>query len=123
MTFTANFNVRIDGAKSKTIDGLDNVIKQVTWAMIGEEQGQSFELTQTTILPDPNQDDFIDIQSIDEDTLKAWIISSTENLDAIKAHIQYVLDKEIEKNSCAEAQLSWMPIIEKANPPEANLTT
>ena len=29
MTFTANFTVRIDGAKSKTIDGLDNVIKQV----------------------------------------------------------------------------------------------
>jgi hypothetical protein len=119
--YTANFNIRIDSARAKDTDNLTNVVKQVSWTMQGEKDGQSFELPQVTTLPDPSEVNFIAIELVDEDTLKTWIESSTENLDAIKSHIEYVLNKEIEKASYQEVGFTWKPLVDKISYPESNL--
>ncbi len=105
--FTADFTIKITGLKvTNTINSAD-VVKQVEWTLIGKESDCSFELSQSTQLDDPDDQNFIPFVSLTEAEIVTWIENTETRLLGIKAHVQYVLDKEVAKADLSEAKLPW----------------
>lgn len=103
------FTVKITGIRTATVGDKSNVVKQVEWTMIGEDQGQKFELPQVTELEDPNGQPFIPLAELTEANVVQWVESADARLQAIKDHIQYVLDKEIAKAALVTTNMPWAP--------------
>jgi hypothetical protein len=114
--FTATFSMKVNGIRTATVNGLADTVKQVEWTLIGEEAGQKFELPQTTNLGDPDSTNFVPLTSLTEAAVVAWIESTETRLPGIKAHIQYVLDREVAKASLASTPMPWAPVVETPEP-------
>jgi hypothetical protein len=120
--FTADFTVKVTGLRTTTLGKQTNVVKEVEWVMIGKEKGQTFELPQTTQLPDPTSKLFIPITSLTETEVQTWIENTDTRILGIKAHIQLVLDKEVAKANLEVTKMPWAveePVVE----PEAEAST
>lgn len=120
--FTATFTIKVNGIRTTTVDGMQNVVKQVDWTMIGEESGQRFELPQTTILVDPVIDSFVPLTQVTEQTVISWIEANETRIPAIKAHIQIVLDKQVAESTLVSAPMPWAPVAEPLLTPETEPT-
>lgn len=114
MTFT----IKITGLRTQTINGIENAVKQVQWTMTGTEDGQTFELPQTTIVPDPQSDGFIPLVNLTEAQVVAWVETHEPRIPAIQAHIQSVLNRQVASAQLVQAQMPWAPVTETPTPPE-----
>jgi hypothetical protein len=110
--FTATFEIKPTGIRTGTVGELTQVIKKVEWTLKGTEQGQSFELPQTTDMGEPDSANFIPLSQVTEESVIAWIEATETRLPSIKAHIQYVLDKEVAKASLEATPMPWAPVAE-----------
>ena len=106
---TSTFTINITGIKTTTTNGIENVVKQVDWTMVGSAEGQQFDLPQTTILGDPDTEDFVTLDALTPEAVINWIESTDTRLDAIKAHIQFVLDKQVASAALTTTHLPWTP--------------
>lgn len=111
-TYTATFTIKINSIRTATVNGLENTVKQVAWTLVGEEAGQTFELPQTTNLPDPASENFIQLTSLTEANVVSWVEATETRMPGIKAHIQFVLDKEVAKAALADTPMPWAPVPE-----------
>ena len=118
-TFTATFTIKINGLRTATVNGLENTVKQVEWTLIGEESGQKFELPQTTSLGDPTSEGFVPLANLTETAVAALVEATDTRLNSIKAHIQFVLDKEVAKSALTNAPMPWAPVVEEPAAPVA----
>lgn len=109
-TFTANFEIVVTGIRTTTVGNLTDVVKQVEWTMKGTKDGQAFDLPQKTELGDPDPGSFIPLSSItDPQVMVGWVEQNEPRLNAIKAHIQLVLDKMVAEANLAQTPLPWAP--------------
>jgi hypothetical protein len=118
-TFTATFTTKINGIRTTTVGDRANVVKQVDWTLIGEESGQKFELPQSTTLADPDGQPFIELANLTETEVAAWVEATEPNLNGIKAHIQFVLDKEVAKSTLTSTTMPWAPVVETPAEPSS----
>jgi hypothetical protein len=118
--FTASFTIKVTGLRTATIGERTNVVKQIDWVMIGEKSAQTFELPQTTQLPDPNGQTFIPLSALTEAEVIQWIEANDERIPVIKAHIQYVLDKEVGTPILTTVSIPWEPVVETTPPTSAS---
>lgn len=109
--YTATFTTKINAIRTATVNGLENTVKQVDWTMVGEEAGLTFELPQTIDLADPESANFVPLASLTETAVIAWVEATVANVDAVKAHIQFVLDKEVAKAALASTAMPWAPVV------------
>ena len=109
-TFTATFTIKITAIRTATVNGLENTVKQVDWTLVGEESGQKFELPQTTELADPASEGFVPLANLTEAAVIAWVEATASNLNGVKAHIQFVLDKEVAKVGLTSTTMPWAPV-------------
>lgn len=119
--FTATFTTKINGIRTTTVGERANVVKQVDWTLVGEESGQKFELPQTTTLADPDGQPFVELANLTEAEVIAWVEATDTRIPGIKAHIQFVLDKEVAKTALASTPMPWAPAVvvpEPATPAE-----
>jgi len=107
------FTFKINAIRTTTIGNKTNVVKQVEWTLTGTQSGQTFDLPQTTILNDPSGTAFIELANLSEQEIAAWVEATETRLPSIKAHIQYVLDKEVASKSLTSTQLPWLPVVEQ----------
>jgi hypothetical protein len=114
-TFTATFTITVNAIRIATVNGLENTIKQVDWTLTGAEAGQTFALPQTTSLADPAAEGFVPLANLTEAAVAAWIEATETRLPGIKAHIQFVLDKEVAKATLTSTAMPWAPA--PTNPP------
>lgn len=107
--FTANFTIRVTGLRTATINGIADAVKQVEWVLVGTEASQSFELPQTTQVPDPQSEGFIPLQNLTEAQVVSWIETHETRLPGIKSHIQLVLDREVAEAALQPTAMPWAP--------------
>lgn len=115
----AVFTIKITGLRTQTVNGIENAVKQVEWTMIGTEAGQTFELPQTTTVPDPQSEGFIPLQNLTEAQVITWVETHDERIPSIKAHIQSVLDREVAKAGLSSAVMPWAPVVPATETPAA----
>lgn len=116
---TMTFTIKITGLRTQTVNGIENAVKQVDWTMVGTEGTQTFELPQTTTVPDPQSDGFIPLQNLTEAEVVAWVETHDLRIPAIQAHIQLVLDREVAKAQLVSAPMPWAPVPEIPEPAPA----
>jgi hypothetical protein len=116
---SATFTIKINGIRTTTVGERTNVVKQVEWTMVGEESGLKFELPQTIDLADPTAEGFVALADLTETAVIAWVEATVANVDAVKAHIQFVLDKEVAKSALASTAMPWAPVVETPAPTAA----
>ena len=104
------FEINIDAIRATSIGEMENVIKEVDITVRGVAGTASFELPQSVELGDPDPQNFIQFGSLTKSDIIAFVESSFENIDVVKAHIQYVLDKEVAKTSLIEVNLPWVTV-------------
>jgi hypothetical protein len=108
-SFTATFTIRIDALRTTTVNGLADTVKEVAWTMVGVDSGQTFELPQVTDMPDPGSEEFIPFADLTEAIVVNWIETTETRLPSIKAHIQYVLDKQVTTAALNPTPAPWLP--------------
>lgn len=113
---SATFTYKINAIRTATVGDNTGVVKQVEWTLVGTQADQTFELPQTTTLPDPDSEEFIPLTELTEAAVAAWIQAIDDRIDSIKAHIQYVLDKEVSKAALTTAPMPWVPVVETPDP-------
>lgn len=113
---TADFTIKITGLRTATVGGIADAVKQVEWTMQGTEAGQTFELPQSTTVPDPQSEGFVPLQSLTETQVIAWIETHETRIPSIKAHIQFVLDREVAKAALTTTPMPWAPVAEVPAP-------
>jgi hypothetical protein len=79
------------------------------WPKEGELEGQTFELPQTTLIPDPTEAGFIPLAALTPEVVTAWIETHEDRMFSIKAHIQYVLNKQVAEAGLVVTQMPWAP--------------
>jgi hypothetical protein len=110
--FTADFAIRITGLRTQTVAGVPGVVKQVAWTIAGTEANQTFELTQTTTVPDPDTTEFVPLAELTEPQVVAWIEAHDIRLPSIKHHIQLVLDRQVEQAALQSTPMPWATTVE-----------
>lgn len=105
----ATFEIKVTGVRTHDLGELTKVIKQIEFVVKGTEGAVSFELPQTLVVPDADAASFVPFAQLTEATVVEWINTHFENMDSVKAHIQYVLDKETAKAALAQEALPWAP--------------
>jgi len=106
---SATFTIKINAIRTATVGDRANVVKQVDWTLTGEASGQSFALPQSTTLADPDGQSFIELANLTEAEVAAWVEATDTNIDGVKAHIQFVLDKEVARAALADTAMPWAP--------------
>lgn len=103
-----DFTITINGIRTSTVGALPNVIKQVEWTLKGTLEGQSFELPQKTEMGAVDVESFIALEDIvDPAVVVGWIEAAEPNMDAIKAHIQIVLDRMVAEAATESVTMPW----------------
>jgi hypothetical protein len=111
---STNFTITISGIRTANVGELADVIRKVEFIVKGTRDGQSFELPQSADLPDATSESFKPLTAVTESDVIAWIESSfdTDKMNSVKAHIDYVLDKEVAKAALESKPLPWAPVPE-----------
>lgn len=113
---SATFEIKINAIRTGTVNGLADAIRKVEFTVKGTEEGQSFELPQTVDLADPASETFVPLSQVTEANVTQWVSDTFPNMEAVKAHIQYVLDQEVAKAALVSAPLPWAPPPETSEP-------
>lgn len=113
---SATFTITVNKVYTATEDNLANVVKKAEWTLHGEQEGKTFELPQTTDLSAADPEQFVAFDNLSEANVIAWIESACQSMDSIKAHIQFVLDKECAKAALESPAMPWAPAPEAPAP-------
>lgn len=106
---SATFEIKINAIRTGAVGDLTDVIRKVEFTVKGTEEGQSFELPQTVDLSEPDAGNFTPFAQVGEADVVSWVEANFGNMDGVKAHIQYVLDKEVAKHALESKPLPWAP--------------
>lgn len=110
---TATFEIIINNIRTTTIGELTGVIKFVSWTMKGTQDGQVFELPQQTELGAVDPENFTPLANFTSPAqVIAWVEAAELNLEAIKAHIQWVLDRDCAIAALVDSPMPWAPAVE-----------
>jgi len=90
-----------------SLNGLEDVVRRVTWRYQVTDGGNYGEIYQDTYLPDPSDTDtYIAYPNLSEETILSWI-QSIEDVPALQAELQLRLEKS--KNpDIIENKLPWI---------------
>jgi hypothetical protein len=104
---TATFQIKITGIRTGTVGQLTDVIRKVDFSVAGADSGQTFELPQTVDLNDPQPESFVQLASLTQAQVVAFVESTFTQMDSVKAHIQFVLNKEVARAALESKPLPW----------------
>jgi hypothetical protein len=90
-----------------SLNGLEDVVRRVTWRYQATDGGNYGEIYQDTYLPDPSDTDtYIAYPNLSEETILSWV-QSIEDVPALQAELQLRLEKS--KNpDIIENKLPWI---------------
>lgn len=114
---TATFKITINSVRTADINGMSDVVKQVSFDVRGSEQDQYFNLPQNVELAEPDSAAFKPFSELTLADVVAWVEASFSQMDSVKAHIQYVLDKQVAEMSLQTKPLPWQPEPAPVAPP------
>ena len=120
---TATFTYTVDSIRTADIGDMNDVVKYVEFTVKGTQSGQSFDLPQKIELSDPEAQNFIPFSDLSEAEVVSWIENSFGNLEAVKSHIQSVINLQLQKASFTANVLPWAPVTANTPAPDMSANT
>jgi hypothetical protein len=102
------FSYTVTGARVGTQDDLADVVKELDVVVKGVDGTATFELPATVKFDAADPDDFTDFADLTEAQLVSWV-EADSSLDNVRAHVAYVVAKELEKLALTPKPLPWAP--------------
>jgi hypothetical protein len=103
------YTLKINAVRVHNVGELQNVVKEVDVTLMGTDSGCSFELPIAVNVGDPAPENFVDFSQLTPAEVEAWVWSQEDQLSPYKAHIAYVVAKEVEKAALEQKPLPWVP--------------
>ena len=115
------YSYKINAARVVAQDGLTDVIKEVEVTVTGTDGAAKFDLPTTVKLGAADPSSFTAFGDLTEEQILAWldvppIPGVPTTLEGIKAHIAFVVAKEVEKLAMEQKPLPWAPVPDPAAP-------
>lgn len=104
-----SYTITITGARVGTEADLVDVVKELEVTVVGKDGAAQFALPTTVQLGAPDPDNFTNFADLTEVQLIDWAEAQPQ-LDPIKAHVAYVVAKEVEKLALTQKPLPWQPV-------------
>jgi len=109
---TGEFTVNIHELKTTIIDGMQDVIKFVTWSMEYKKDGiVDYAGPFTTEFVNPTPENFIPFSNLNKEQVVSWINSMDERVPGVKNYLQQRVDKELEKAALTTKAPPWAPMV------------
>jgi len=106
----ASFEIVPTGIRTASVEGFTHVIKRVEWVLKGTQDGQTFELPQTTEMGPVDAQAFIPLEEITDPAIViAWVEAAHLTMTAVKDHIQLVLDRLVAEAATEKVPMPWAP--------------
>lgn len=102
------YSYKVNGARVANEGGLTDVVKEVEVTVTGTDGAAKFELPVVVKLAEADASSFTTFDSLTEAQIIGWV-ENDPSLDGTKAHIAYVVAKEVEKLSLENKPLPWAP--------------
>lgn len=107
---SATFELKVDAIRTVNQGDLQHAVRIVDFTVTGSLGDQTFSLPQSIDLgPVENPETFVPFDQLTETKVIEWIIEKFTNFDAVKAHIEQVLNKEAAKATTLTQPLPWAP--------------
>ena len=115
------YSYKINAARVAAQDGLTDVIKEVEVTVTGTDGAARFDLPTTIKLGAADPSSFTAFGDLTEEQILAWLDAPPipgvpTTLEGIKAHIAFVVAKEVEKLAMEQKPLPWAPVPDPAAP-------
>ena len=115
------YSYKINAARVVAQDGLTDVIKEVEVTVTGTDGAAKFDLPTTVKLGAADPSSFTAFGDLTEEQILAWLDTPPipgvpTTLEGIKAHIAFVVAKEVEKLAMEQKPLPWAPVPDPAAP-------
>jgi len=110
-----SYSVKINGVRVVNSGSLSDVVRDVDYTLTGADGDASFSLPNTIRLAEPDSGAFVPFDSLTESQVVEWV--EANDLSSQKAHIAYVVAKEVEKLALESKPLPWAPAPEAPTPP------
>jgi hypothetical protein len=115
------YSYKINAARVVAQDGLTDVIKEVEVTVTGTDGAAKFDLPTTVKLGAADPSSFTAFGDLTEEQILAWLDAPPipgvpTTLEGIKAHIAFVVAKEVEKLAMEQKPLPWAPVPDPAAP-------
>ena len=107
------YSYKINAARVVAQDDLTDVVKEVEVTVTGADGAAKFELPVVVKLGDAAPASFTAFSVLTEEQLVSWV-ENDPSLDGTKAHIAFVVAKEVEKLAMELKPLPWEPVPEPA---------
>lgn len=103
-----SYTYKINAARVVAQEGLADVVKEVEVTVTGTDGDAKFELPVSVKLPDADPQTFTAFSELTEEQIVSWI-SEDPSLYGTKAHIAFVVAKEVERLAMQSKPLPWAP--------------
>jgi hypothetical protein len=115
------YSYKINAARVVAQDGLADVVKEVEVTVTGTDGAAKFDLPTTVKLGAADPSSFTAFGDLTEEQILAWLDAPPipgvpTTLEGIKAHIAFVVAKEVEKLAMEQKPLPWAPVPDPAAP-------
>jgi hypothetical protein len=115
------YSYKINAARVVAQDGLADVVKEVEVTVTGTDGAAKFDLPTTVKLGAADPGSFTAFGDLTEEQILAWLDAPPipgvpTTLEGIKAHIAFVVAKEVEKLAMEQKPLPWAPAPDPAAP-------
>lgn len=102
------FEIKIISIATSTVNNMTGVIKRVDFVVRGTKEGHVYEIPESTDLSDPAPTTFKPLNSVAEADVIAWVTSNYTNLNAVKEHVEFMLNSQISKGQLDPTPLPWV---------------
>jgi hypothetical protein len=103
-----SYSYKINAARVAAQDGLADVVKEVEVTVTGTDGAAKFDLPVVVKLGAADPGSFTEFSSLTEAQIIGWV-ENDPSLDGTKAHIAFVVAKEVEKLASELKPLPWAP--------------
>jgi hypothetical protein len=101
------FEIKITAIATSTIYNLTGVIKRVDFVVRGTKENHVYEIPESVSLANPSPDTFKVLSRVVEADVIEWVSNNYDNLPSTKAHVEYMLDKQISQGELTPTPMPW----------------
>jgi hypothetical protein len=114
MTMAIAYSYKVNGVRVIAEGGLADVVKEVEVTVTGTDGAAKFDLPTTIKLGAADPGSFTAFGDLTEEQIVTWLDAPPTSdvpppLEGIKAHIAYVVAKEVERAALEQKPLPWVP--------------
>lgn len=103
------YSITLHNARVHSQDELIDVVKELDVSLIATDGQSTISVPFMVELEPANPENFSTFDKLTEEEMISWVWAQTDVIERNKAHVELILNKEIEKGKLVSKDLPWKP--------------